>query len=74
MKGGTDVGRSVAAAPRAGAKTGGRGGRGGGRGRRGGRSGGSGRRPPKTTEDLDQEMQDYYDQANNTAGGATTGA
>jgi len=57
--------RSVAAAPKA--KTGGRprGGRGG-RGR-GGRTGGSGRRPPKTTEDLDQEMADYYEQAN-TAG------
>lgn len=66
------MGRSVAATPKTGAKTGGGRGAGGrgGRGRRGGRGGGSGRRPPKTTEDLDQEMADYYEQAN-TAGTAT---
>ena len=29
------------------------------------------RRSPKTTEDLDQEMADYYEQANNTAGTAS---
>ena len=41
------------------AKTGGRGRPS--RGGRGSRMGGSGRRLPKTTEDLDQEMVDYYE-------------
>jgi hypothetical protein len=43
-----------------------------GRGRRGAGRVGSGRRPAKTTDELDQEMMDYYQEGNNTGAAGTS--